>query len=751
MITLTRCAYLLVFLASNTLSPTQAYAAHRHSPEVASEAPSVSAGIRTIEPTFKDLGQASPFDLRGLQNDGTVNFGVRLDESVRKARLHLVFSYSPALIAQLSHLKVYLNDEVVAYVPLPAQKLSADISQDIDIDPRFFTDYNHLRIQLIGHYTYGCEDPNHSSLWATISNRSSLNMTLSPLALVNDLSLLPAPFFDRRDSRRLSLPFVFAAKPDIKTLRAGGIAASWFGMQASYRGARFPVSLGVLPAHSAVIMVRNGETIAGLKLAPAHAPTLQVISAKDRPAIKYLIIQGRDGHDIEMAATAMALGKVVMTGASASISKVDLGAPRLPYDAPNWIRTDRALKFGELVASQADLQRTLENRDPIHIRMRIPPDLFTWRIHDINIDMRYRYTPPSRHDNSQLSVYLNDQFVQSFNLQPGNGRGGNALKLPLLDEASILARDKIAAPPFYVGVANELQIRYLPEINREGLCNTSLQNGYTVSVDPDSTIDLSKFPHYIAMPNLSAFANGGFPFTKYADLAKTSVILPTMANADDISVMLTLLGHLSAETGYPATRYNLFFAQNLKRAESDDILLIGTASSQPALRAWEKDLPLMIDGVKHVLRSTNNIFSRSYNWLSREGDPEAIDDISASINANGDLGALIGFESPLNDKSSVISITANQQGAMLSVLDALDQNAIRFHGDVTLVRNQQVDSFQVGELYHLGKLPFWSRLWLIFSEHPLLLAIASIAVGLLFAILMFFGLNYLAKKRLVKR
>lgn len=749
MMTVNRCAYLLLFLACNALVVTSSMAA-----PAAKVAPAALTGTaREVDMSLKDMGQATPFDLHGLQNDGSASFGVRLDESVRSARLHLSFNYSPALIAQLSHLKIYLNDEVVAYVPLPVQKASAEVSQDIDLDPRFFTDYNRLRIQLIGHYTYGCEDPNHSSIWATISNRSSLHLSLAPLALINDLSLLPAPFFDRRDSRRLNLPFVLASAPDAASLRAAGVAASWFGMQASYRGARFPVKFAALPEQSAVVLVRNGDSIAGLKVAPVQAPTLQIVSVKDRPAIKYLLIQGRDGKDLENAANALALGKVVMSGPSASVSRVDLGPARLPYDAPNWIRTDRALKFSELVASQADLQRTLENRDPIHIRMRIPPDLFTWRIHDINIDLKYRYTPPSQRDNSQLSVYLNDQFVESFNLLPGHDSGGKLLKMPLLDEASVLARDNITAPPFYVGVANELQIRYLPEVDRNGLCNTTLQNGFTAAVDPDSTVDLSHFPHYIAMPNLNAFANGGFPFTKLADLANTAVVLPDNASAEDIGVMLTLLGRLSAETGYPATRFSVYFAKDIKQVGSKDILLIGSTSTQPVLKAWQKDLPMVIEGVKHVLKSTNNVFNRSYNWLSRDGDPEAIEDIVASINAGGALGAMTSFESPLSSKGTVVSITANQDGTMESVLDALDQSAqvSKMHGDVVLVRNQQVDSFRVGELYHLGKLPFWSRLWLIFSEHPLLLALASIAIGLFVAMMMFFGLNYLAKQRLVKR
>ncbi|WP_210235544.1 cellulose biosynthesis cyclic di-GMP-binding regulatory protein BcsB, partial [Mesorhizobium sp. M8A.F.Ca.ET.202.01.1.1] len=58
-----------------------------------------------------------------------------------------------------------------------------------------------------------CEDPANSSLWATVSNASSLDLTYASLASKPDLAALPQPFFDRRDVRRLELPFVFPQKP----------------------------------------------------------------------------------------------------------------------------------------------------------------------------------------------------------------------------------------------------------------------------------------------------------------------------------------------------------------------------------------------------------------------------------------------------------------------------------------------------------------------------------------------------------
>lgn len=190
--------------------------------------------------TFADLGALDPLQLRGTDGQNGVAFSVRGDEVVTGAVLHLVYSYSPALLPNISQLKVLVNGEVAATLPVPHEQAGMLVARDVTIDPRFITEFNHLNVQLIGHYTTSCEDPANSSLWATVSNASSLDLTYASLVSKPDLAALPQPFFDRRDVRRLELPFVFPQKPGNATLEAGGIVASWFGALAGYSGAVFP-------------------------------------------------------------------------------------------------------------------------------------------------------------------------------------------------------------------------------------------------------------------------------------------------------------------------------------------------------------------------------------------------------------------------------------------------------------------------------------------------------------------------------
>ncbi|NER62536.1 cellulose biosynthesis cyclic di-GMP-binding regulatory protein BcsB, partial [Pseudomonas sp. MAFF212428] len=169
---------------------------------------------------LKQLGKNYTMSLRGVESTDTVNFDIRADEVVTGAQLTLQYTYSPALLSDLSQINIMVNDEVAASIPLPKENAGSLQKQVIDIPPYLITEFNRLGVQLIGHYTMQCEDPLHSSLWAKISNDSQLSLQVKPVILPNDLSLLPLPLFDRRDPRALNLPFVFAAAPDNATLEA---------------------------------------------------------------------------------------------------------------------------------------------------------------------------------------------------------------------------------------------------------------------------------------------------------------------------------------------------------------------------------------------------------------------------------------------------------------------------------------------------------------------------------------------------
>ena len=269
--------------------------------------PATAPGAKSYTVTLKQLGRNYPMSLRGVESTDSVNFDVRADSIVTGARLNLQYTYSPALLAQLSQINVLVNDEVAASLALPKDKAGQLQQQVVQIPAHLITEFNRLSLQFIGHYTMSCEDPQHSSLWAKISNTSELGIDVSPLVLPDDLSIMPLPFFDRRDASALNLPIVFATAPDNATLEAAGALSSWFGAQASYRGARFSSGYNQIPASgNAVVLVSGPDAlqIGSIGLPPAKGPTLSLMTNPNDVNAKLLEVRCSDGAELKIAATA---------------------------------------------------------------------------------------------------------------------------------------------------------------------------------------------------------------------------------------------------------------------------------------------------------------------------------------------------------------------------------------------------------------------------------------------------------------
>lgn len=185
--------------------------------------PGTDAPSNSYTRTLKELGKSYSMTLKGVEATDSVNFDVRADEVVTAAQVTLQYSYSPALLADLSQINVLVNDQVAASLPLPKEDAGKLQTRTVQIPPQTITEFNRLSLQFIGHYTMQCEDPLHSSLWARIGNESQLSLQVSSIKQPNDLSALPLPLFDRRDASPLKLPFVFATRPGGPELEAAGI------------------------------------------------------------------------------------------------------------------------------------------------------------------------------------------------------------------------------------------------------------------------------------------------------------------------------------------------------------------------------------------------------------------------------------------------------------------------------------------------------------------------------------------------
>ncbi|MBK6651551.1 MAG: cellulose biosynthesis cyclic di-GMP-binding regulatory protein BcsB [Betaproteobacteria bacterium] len=713
-----------------------------------------SLGANTLRKytfTLKQLGAYDPLALRGIDAVFSLPFSVPADEVVTGLKLKLDFAYSPSLITNLSHLKILVNGEIAATVALPKEQAGTNLIREVTIDPRLLTDFNRFNMQFIGHYTLDCEDPFHSSLWMNISNLSTLEFTVTPLSVQNDLALLPAPFFDRRDGRRLELPFVFGGTPSSGVLEAAGIVSSWFGSLASYRGAWFPSSLNALPAAHAVVFATNEERPQGISVPPINGPTLAVAPHPSDPRYKMLFVLGRDAKELRTAATALGLGRNTFSGQSVAITGLEGLKVRKPYDAPNWVTSDRPVKMGEL-ASVEEMNVTGIRPDLIRVNLRTAPDLFGWQSKGAPFDMRYRYTPRATIDKSTLNVNVNRNFITAYPLLPfSEGQPGEAIQKKinnLLNTDKLLpARDEFFIPLSLMPARSQLQFHYHFDYPKQGACKDVEMKNYQGAIDPESTLDLTSFPHYIEMPNIAVFANAGFPFTRMADLSETAVVMPDAPGVPDISTYLTLMGRMGESTGLPAYGISVGRAGDVSRYADKDLLVLGSSANQPMLGQWAKHMPFSVAGQARTF-SISEWVRRHLPWYETVGTDRSPVVKLSEITLNREA-VVFGFESPLSSGRSVVAVVSDKTSGLADVLSALmdDELIAKIQGSLAVVRGKEVESMTVGSAYTVGKLPFALKSRWLISQNSWMLALALIAGAVLLGAVLYTLLRLRVNRR----
>jgi hypothetical protein len=733
-------------LAALLLLLAQPAAAAPSVPQSAHDAP-----VTEMRASFTELGPGA-MSLQGVASTAGLDFGIRKDQLVVAGVLHLRLTYSPSLIQELSHLRVSLNGEAVAALTLTRADAGHEVERAISLDPRYFSDYNHIELNLIAHYTTECEDPQHSSLWVRISGASDLTLSLRPLELRDDLALLPAPFFDAHDNRRLTLPIVLPAKPARSLVRSAGVAASWFGMLADYRGARFPVSFDALPHQHALVFATNDSRPAGLALPGVEAPTVSVVDHPADPSVKLLLFQGKDAQQLREAVEGVVLGNAVLTGSSATVAKVSYDR-RAPYDAPRWVRSDRAVRLGELIADPQQFQGRGVAPQPMAVNLRLPPDLFTWNKAGVPVDVHYRYTAPAERDNSVLTVSINNQLLRSYRLAPeSESGGGGRFLVPLLQNDASRETRGLLIPSFQLASDNQMVFQFSMDFHREANCKEVFIDNTRESIDPDSTVDVSGFAHYTALPDLALFANAGFPFTRYADLSDTAVVLPDATDPAALEQLFFVLGRMARQTGAVALGFRLLDTKEALATSDADLLILSGTGANDLLAQWGGGLPLKFtklgrdySGLPPAVRA---LLEPPERGRRDGGSPPHV-----LIQAAGGLGALLSFESPLKSGRTVVALAASDASAARSLVAALEDNArvSQIRGGLTVVRSDSVQSFEAEAVYYVGSLTFWQWLWFHFANHALLLIIVALAAAVAVALLLYGGLQRLVSARLEGR
>lgn len=698
-------------------------------------APFPASGYMTY--AFRDLGAPQGLRLVEGSAEGGVTYMVRRDEVITAARLRLLLENSAGFPAD-TKLEVTVNGDAVGTIDVGSDRHSAT-PVDLPVDPILLGDYNRVGFKLLGVPLASCT-ANENGPWMTIGPRSAVDVTAGRLPLANDLAVLPLPFFDDRDPHALETSFVFGRTPGPAELEASGIVASWLGGMAGFRGVHLPAVFGTVPAGNAIVFAMGKDNIPGLTLPQAAGPTLAIVPNPNDPSGKLLLVMGRNADDLKVAARGLALGHgAYKSGAVSAVAAVST-PERKPYDAPGWIADTHPVKFSDL-ATPDQLRSHGIRPEPIVIDFRSAPDYFNWIDANIPMSLRFHVNQEQIVDlsHSRLDVSLNNTPFRSVPL---------AATGTLINPGGAQHSGTVDIPPFLLTGRNRLNFYF--DLAPSPQCDATRASTLVEEIAPDSTIDLSQSPHYAPMPNLSFFANAGFPFTRDADLSHTAVVMPDQTTADDTEAFLETMAMFGEATGYPTLNAEVVRSGDVNSVANRDLVLIGSFTHQPLLGAWTSRTGLDVSaGRLHAMeRSWWERIQLAFDWRNRRSHISEVNDWLQA--QQGGEGAIVGFRSPLNDDRSVVAIagTTSQDVAATARLLQTNDRVVKVQDDLVLIRPNDVQSFRLSRRYDVGTLARWTWLRWNLSDQPIVIAILLFAACAAMAAVAFVVLGIKARRRL---
>ena len=644
--------------------------------------------------------------LHGPRAVENVFFDVPVTKIIRQAKLEL--TYDSVLARDEAVLEMWLNATRVAELSLVAgRNVRADVSLPTDL----LTTNNTLSFHLSG----TCARCGFGTApWITVSPTTALRVSGSRLPLANDLSLLPVPFLDPIGQRSSIVPIAFSEAPDTTTLQAAAIIASWFGVFSDVRGARFPVTVGGLPMGNAAVFARRGSTLeAGLSL-PAQPDALVAIRDNPRdPYGKLLIVTAARSEDLVRAARTLVTRDRFAARTDVLPAGQTAVTARPKGDAPRWLTADRPAPIGMYTSAE---RLNIKGAGSVNIYFRVPPDLFLSARQSVPLRLKFEYVNVSGKD-AALYLRLNDQDVETVHL-------------PVAEQAMRQAVTVWLPTGRLRPYANTLTIDFDP-----GDISASSDVWPTVAIQRDSSIDFRGLPHSVILPRLELFADAGYPFTAWADLGRTAVVIPERPGRGEYEALLNIAGAFGGQTGSTATAITVVTAARLDAVRDKDLIVLGTPASQPLLSAWASRVPLDVSaGGLRVNPAPLPSRLLHPEWPFRSADRERL----AGFVANGPLVDTVveQFVSPLARDRSVVVIVPRDANNYEEVPD-LFMPAVRkgpLYGGVALARNRQFQSFLVGSLaYRSGDLHSYERAEVFLFEHYWLLPLFVLAPALVVA------------------
>ena len=669
--------------------------------------PEVTAATADEIISLKDMGVQGGLEMHGPHSFASAGFVLPHNLVARHAALEISYHVSPLFTG--GSIKIKINNVDIGELPAPAQRqrdgefafLSIPVSSD------FLIRNNQLTFELTGPTVPQLSSEAKPTVLAIVGATSRLLIAGDRIPLKTDLSLLPLPLFDSDLQTTTTIPFVFLSPPNPRTLQAAGIVASWFGILTSSKPVHFTVSIGRIPPGNVVVFANSDAALLPASLMiPTDGASLSLKPNPSDPDGAALVLAGSDDTQLLTVARSLSLMTVSHPGAAAPllgdsvrIADFPLPPPRKPDDAPRWLTTE---KLTPLFSGTAPSAMKSDGSSPIPAYFRVPPDLYYGETQNLNLTLDYRYNALPLAEGSALRMYLNGSLVNEAPLRPGPD---------FADRQRTVFVPVAQMRPF--GNTFLFNFDFIP--SHPSLSARSRAQLLQGAILPNSYLDIRGLDHWAAMPDLELFANAGFPFTRKADLADTTILMPAVPSPKEIALLLYLMSHCGMQTGYPALRVEVS-GPDTTMQNSRDYLMLGTPSDQPAFSSLEASLPATFDANGIHLKEHSDYFAGlKQTWLRFTG--KSIGESQPSNQAGIPDMMIEGIESPTFPGRSIVVLSLRDDDAVDEFANVfLDRSqSSDIANTVSLLRDSKFSSYAVeSPRYNVGYISNYSllRIWL---------------------------------------
>lgn len=664
------------------------------SPRLASLALALLSAAAAHAGRFVELGPT-----RAQRDSGAASlefpFSARADEELTGAAVRVAFA------GRVEAVEVLVNDERVAFLSGGAVPAA-----DIPVPRKLLADRNTLSLRLRDRQGRCVARP---SGWSALESVGVV-VTANPVPLPDELALLPLPFFDRGYDTSATIPVVLPRPPSRAEVRLASLVASWFAVDAPIP-LSFDAQVGELPDGRAIVLLAGAADASKLGLAPPAGPSIRMMDHPRHPQsnVKLLVIGGRDADELRDAVESLASRTPRLAGKEVPLQRAPPQPPAAPDSAPRWVPSGKPVPFskypaGGVFAHEGSTPATLS------VRFRVPPDLWIWPAEFVLLDLGYSERIPEGVVPPRLDVEMNGYFLTTLPRAHGKDRA------------------RLRIPREHMRGFNQLLVHvHYPEPDPCAAPSSSSPGGEPprVEIAADSVLHIESASHFASLPDVSAFAFDGVPFTRVPDLGDTAVVLPDAPAPAELSMALSVLGQLAQITGRVGTR--AAFLPPSENPRDKDVLAIGTPDDNPLIARWSGSLPLAFQGKSARVQRT----TRALDLL---GGPEPLLDAQRAdelISRAGEVAAIEGAESPVSPGRAAVVITGTSLPPFSSFLGYAQSRGRR--GDLLVLSNGERALFHIGGAFDRGHLDAWTRARWFLATHWLALPPLLLAGALLLA------------------